>query len=280
MQQEWTRDRDGTARAIAERLVRARREATSLSAYPGPVPPDLETAYRVQDHAIAQLTDKLIGWKVGLIAPALRAQYGIDRLAGPIFARNLRHANASDIVDAPVFVGGFAAVEAEFVYRLGEDAPEGKVEWSDGEALALVDALHIGIEIAGSPFAEINDHGPAVTASDFGNNGGLLLGPAIASWRSRSDDALRAETFIDDKPAGTGSAANLPGGPVAALRFLLAHCAHRNRPLKAGDLITTGAATGIHEIRAGQTARVEFGSDGTIRCRATEARKTAGEAAA
>jgi 2-keto-4-pentenoate hydratase len=119
-----------------------------------------------------------------------------------------------------------------------------------------------------------------VTASDFGNNSGLLLGPAIASWRSRSNDALRAETFIDDEPAGSGSAANLPGGPVAALRFLLAHCARRNRPLKAGDLITTGAATGIHEIRAGQTAHVEFGSDGTIRCRATEARKTAGEAAA
>jgi 2-keto-4-pentenoate hydratase len=279
MHQEWTQDRDGTARAIAERFVRARREATSLSAYPGPIPPDLAIAYQVQDHAIAQVTDKLIGWKVGLIAPALRAQYGIDRLAGPIFARNLRNASG-DVVEAPLFNGGFAAVEAEFVYRLGDDAPEGKVDWSDDEALALIDSLHIGIEIAGSPFAEINDHGPAVTASDFGNNAGLLLGPSIAAWRARTNESLRAESFIDEKQVGSGSAANLPGGPVAALRFLLTHCAQRNRPLKAGDLVTTGAATGIHEIRAGQTARVEFGSDGTIRCRAVEARKTAGEAAA
>jgi 2-keto-4-pentenoate hydratase len=280
MHQEWTQDRDGTAQAIAERFVRARNEATSLATYPGPMPPDLATAYHVQDHAIALVTDKLVGWKVGLIAPALRAQYGIDRLAGPIFARNLRNANGNDVVDAPLFNDGFAAVEGEFVYRLGEDAPEGKVDWRDDEALALVDSLHIGIELAGSPFAEINDHGPAVTASDFGNNAGLLLGPSIASWRTRSNEDLRAETFLDEKLVGAGSAANLPGGPVAALRFLLTHCAHRNRPLKAGDLVTTGAATGIHEIRAGQTARVEFGRDGTIKCRAVEARRTAGEAAA
>jgi 2-keto-4-pentenoate hydratase len=280
MQQEWTQDRDSTAHAIAERFVRARREATPLPTYPGPLPPDLATAYQVQDHAIALVPDKLVGWKVGLIAPALRAQYGIDRLAGPIFARNLRKANGAEPVEAPLIAGGFAAVEAEFVYRLGEDAPEGKVEWSDEEALALIDSLHIGVELAGSPFPEINDHGPAVTASDFGNNAGLFLGPAIASWRTRSNESLRAVTFIDDKQIGAGSAANLPGGPVAALRFLLTHCAQRNRPLRAGDLVTTGAATGVHEIQIGQSARIEFDGLGTITCRTVEARKTAGEAAA
>lgn len=281
MNQDWTQDRDGTARAIAERFVRARNGATALPAYPGPMPPDLDTAYQVQDHAIALVTDKLVGWKVGLIAPALRAQFGgVDRLAGPIFARNLRVANQGETIEAPVIAGGFAAVEAEFVYRLGDDAPEGKVEWSREEALALVDALHVGVELAGSPYPEINDHGAAVTASDFGNNAGLYLGPQIASWRDRSDDSLLAATLIDDRTVGTGSAANLPGGPVTALRFLLSHCARRNRPLRAGDLITTGAATGVHGIRAGQTARVEFGSDGTILCRTVEARKTAGEAAA
>lgn len=280
MHQDWTQDRDGTAQAIAERFVRARRDAIAVESYPGPLPPDLATAYQIQDHAIALVSDKLVGWKVGLIAPALRAQFGIDRLAGPIFARNLRNASAGDAVEAPLIKGGFAAVEAEFVYRLGDDAPEGKVDWSDDEALALIDSLHIGIELAGSPFAEINDHGPAVTASDFGNNAGLFLGPAIASWRTRSNDSLDVETFLDGKSVGTGKAAGIPGGPVAALRFLLSHCARRNRPLRAGDLVTTGAATGIHEIRVGQTARVEFGSDGTIQCRAVEARKIAGEAAA
>jgi 2-keto-4-pentenoate hydratase len=271
MQQEWTRDRDGTARSIAERFVRARRDARALSAYPGPLPPDLDAAYTVQDHAIAQAGDRIVGWKVGLVAPALRAQYGADRLAGPIFARNLHFVRGDETIDAPIFVGGFAAIEAEFVYRLGRDAQPGKLDWSDDEALTLIDTLHIGVELAGSPFAGINDHGPAVTASDFGNNAGLLLGPPIESWRTRTPDDLIAASFIDEHPVGNGAASALPGGPVAALRFLLAHCARRGRALKAGDLVTTGAATGIHEIHAGQTARVEFGRDGTIRCRTVEA---------
>ncbi len=40
--------------------------------------------------------------------------------------------------------------------------------------------MFIGIEIASSPLQNINDYGPAVVASDFGNNAGLLLGAEVA----------------------------------------------------------------------------------------------------
>ncbi len=49
----------------------------------------------------------------------------------------------------------------------------------------LVSGLHVGIEAAGSPLAAINELGPTVVVSDFGNNAGLLLGPAIPDWRKR-----------------------------------------------------------------------------------------------
>ena len=41
--------------------------------------------------------------------------------------------------------------------------------------------------------------------------------------------------------------------------------------LKAGDLVTTGAVTGVHDIVAGQTARIDFGTFGEIQCRAKPA---------
>jgi 2-keto-4-pentenoate hydratase len=65
------------------------------------------------------------------------------------------------------------------------------------------------------------------------------------------------------------------GGPAPALAFLLGHCAARGRPLKAGMYITTGAATGIHDIHAGQSARISFGEHGEIFCTAEAARPTA-----
>ena len=34
----------------------------------------------------------------------------------------------------------------------------------------------MGVEMAGSPLATINELGPTVVAADFGNNNGLILG--------------------------------------------------------------------------------------------------------
>jgi 2-keto-4-pentenoate hydratase len=51
------------------------------------------------------------------------------------------------------------------------------------------------------------------------------------------------------------------------VRCLLEHCARRGRPLKAGQLVSTGAATGIHDIEVGQVGRVSFASRGSISCR-------------
>jgi len=49
---------------------------------------------------------------------------------------------------------------------------------------------------------------------------------------------------------------------------MLEHAARRGRPLRAGQLISTGAATGIHDIAAGQVGRVSFGRYGAVGCRA------------
>jgi 2-keto-4-pentenoate hydratase len=170
-----------------------------------------------------------------------------------------------------VLVGGFAAVEAEFVFRLARDAAPDKTAWTIDEASALVGDLILGVEPAGSPLASINALGPTAVASDFGNNNGLILGPKVDRWRDRLD-AMTCRTLIDGVEVGTGGAASIPGGPFESLRFLLELTARRGRPLKAGDLISTGAATGIHDIVPGQTAKIIFDGLGEIVCRPHAAR--------
>ena len=68
------------------------------------------------------------------------------------------------------------------------------------------------------------------------------------------------------------AATSIPGGLLDALAFTLGRCARRGLPLRAGMLVTTGAATGIHDIRAGSRAAVRFGPWGEILCRAVSAR--------
>lgn len=264
-------DAGATASRLASRFVAARREARSLPAYPGSAPTTLAEAYAVQDAAIDLWPDEIAGWKIGLIPPGQREIYGAARIAGPIFRADVQEYQVDAIATLPVFSGGFGAVEAEFVFRMARDAPHGVTDWSHEDAVRLVDALFIGVENAGSPLATINDLGAAVTASDFGNNAGLIIGAEVADWRQRDLATLTAETFIDGQTAGSGDAARIPGTPIAALTFILGHAAARGRPLRAGQFVSTGAVTGVHQISAGQSAEASFGAFGIIRCRAEAA---------
>lgn len=259
-----------TLAAIADGFVGARRQGRALPGFPGDIPDDLVTAYRVQDMAIARWPDRVVGWKVGFIAPERRDVSGDERLLGPIFARQLQMTNGSQSV-FEVFGGGFGAVEAEYVLRVDEDVPGDKTEWTPEEAAAVPSTLFVGMEVASSPLATINQLGPRVVVSDFGNNNGLVMGAEIPTWTERSDASLTCTTWIDGRQVGQGGATTLPGGLRAAFAFALARSARRGRPLKAGDLIATGNATGIHDILPGQQARIDFDGHGSIECLATAA---------
>jgi 2-keto-4-pentenoate hydratase len=256
------------AGAIAARLVDARHARTALDGFPGPLPAGMDQAYATQEAAIELWPDAIAGWKIGRVPPALAPQVGTDRLAGPIFASLVTHAAPQTRTPLRVIDGGFAAVEAEVVWRLGQDAPADRLHWTAEDALRLVAALHIGVEFAASPMAQINALGPAVVASDFGNNGGLVLGPEIPGGVTRDPASLVCETFINGTSVGASSAASLLEGPVGSLVFLLEHCAARGRPLKAGCLVSTGQITGIHDIVPGDSIRVAFGEFGDIHCEA------------
>jgi 2-keto-4-pentenoate hydratase len=252
---------DSESWEIARRLVSARLRAVAQPTYPGALPPTLAAGYACQDAAITLWPSPVAGWKVGKVPDAWLVRVGEERLVGPIFADAIHHFAPAQAARFPVIDGGFAAIEAEFVFRIGRDAPAGKTVWSAEDALAMVDALRVGVELAGSPLPRINDLGPAVVVSDFGNNSGLVLGPDVPDWRKlldRSEHLLRCSAAIDGVLVGEGRASDIAGGLIAALRFALARCAKRAMPLRAGQWVSTGAATGIHEIRAGQSSCVAF----------------------
>lgn len=259
---------DSGAELIAEQFVRARLAGQSLPHYPGRVPTTLADAYRCQEFAIERFPDQIVGWKVARIGAAFAQQFPEERLVGPVFSRNLHTARVGQIVGFPVIEGGFAAVEAEIVLRVNEDAPANKTVWNIDEAAEMVRSFHLGVETAVSPLATLNDLGPGAVISDFGNNWGVVVGATIGEWRSI--DEIVALTFIDDGFVGRGTAF-IRQGALGALAFALGKCAERGRPLRAGDFISTGAITGVHDIRIGQHSRHVFEGCGEVECRGVRA---------
>ncbi len=253
----------GDAAATAESFVAARLAARATPGYPGPIPRTLEQAYAIQECAIALFPDRIIGWKVGGVPPPQQATLGAGRIAGPIFAGNL-WTDVGQTNALPAIEGGFAAVEAEFVMRIGDGVDPRKTDWTLAEACTAVDAVFIGVELAGSSLSTINDLGSAVVVSDFGNNGGLLVGAELPDWRARLD-TIAVETTLAGAVVGAGGSSSLSGGAMESVRFLLGHCAARERPLMTGALVSTGAVTGVHQARIGDAFACAFDGVGVIR---------------
>lgn len=243
--------------AIATAFRAARTSALPLLAFPGAFPADLAEAYAIQDAAIAAFPDQVRGWKIAGILPEFREALGANRLVGPAFAGGIRVSDGRSPIRYPVFSGGFAAVEAEFIFRMARDIRPGETP----DQAALLDAvasLHAGVETAGSPFAAINDRGPLAVISDFGNNNGLIVGAEMPGWRAAPLETLTSRTLVNGLVVGEGSAAKVAGGPIAALEFLVANLAGRGLTLRAGDYVSTGMTTGIHMVQAGDRADFEF----------------------
>ncbi len=248
--------------AISRALVGARMSATALAAFPGDMPETMAQAYAIQSASIGRWPDRVAGWKVGLLSPPDQERYATERLAGPIFGSQIHEVDTGSRTAMPIYVGGFAAIEAEFIFRLGEAVAPDNREWSDQELADVVAGLHIGAEIASSPMAEINNLGPTVVTADFGNNAGLLLGPEIPGWQTVSPEHLPAKVIVDGDVVGEASAAAISGGPIGALRFVVALSAMRGIELPAGTLVSTGASTGIHDVETTSQSRLEFGEYG------------------
>ena len=254
-------DADNVLR-IARSFVDARRAGQALPDYPGEMPVSLDDAYAVQDAALDLTHRAVAGWKVGKINPPID---GIDRLAGPIFVDQVVVANGAAIA-MDVFADGFAAAEAEFLLRVGAAPDPAKTHYTMDEARDLIDAVHVGIEIASSPFPGINQHGPGVTISDFGNNNGLIVGAAIADWRGVDLDAWPVELWIEDEQAGAATTATMLDGPFGAARFLFELMAARGIALTPGQWISTGAVTGVHPVRIGDRVAARFDGRLTVDC--------------
>lgn len=252
-------DETGT---IARAFVEARRAGTGLPEFPGAMPATLADAYAVQDAALAIADGRVAGWKVGKIAPPVEGQ---DRLTGPIFADQVVDAGGDEPA-MPIFADGFGAAEAEFLLRLAAAPDPAKTDYTMDEAKALIDAVHVGIEVASSPFPGINSHGPAVTVSDFGNNNGLVVGAAVEGWREADVNDWPVTLTINGEEVGRATTATMLDGPFGAARFLLEHAGRRGLRLEAGQWISSGAVTGVHPVRPGDQVVAGFDGRWTVGC--------------
>lgn len=247
--------------AIADAFVAARHAGAAIPAYPGEPPQTLADAYAAQALAIDRWPDAVGGWKVARINDPWRERVGESRYIGPIFARTIVAAGA--VSDVPAYPGGSAAFEAEIALVLRDDADPDRRDWSIDDARAMVGEVRLVVEAASSALAILPDLGALAAITAFGNNSGLILGRSVPLAALAGEVAT---VTVDGEDVGTAPLWAEPDGPFPALAFALGQAAALGRPLRRGQIVSTGALTGVHKVAIGQRCVARFGDLATVGC--------------
>jgi 2-keto-4-pentenoate hydratase len=182
------------------------------------------------------------GWKLGFTNQALWSKLGLDR---PIRARIYHETlcigdlNSADLVQP--------RIEPEIVVGFGADVPQ----MSDTDLIAAaVEWVAAGLEVVHCHFDRW-EMTPAEAVADAGVHAALAIGPraAVTADAVRRLAVATCQLLLDGLPAATGSGADVLGGPLEALHWLV-----RGLPggIRAGEIVTTGTLTEALPLQPGQ----------------------------
>ncbi len=208
-----------------------------------------EEAYRVQDAVYAELWSgtRPVAWKVG--GPSDK----VEPTAAPI---------APDaVLRSPASVSGASmnmiGVEAEVAFRLAKDLPPRSRPYSSRSVAAAVGEVLVTIELCDTRLANWKRATGLWMLADFQNSSGLVAGSGTKDWQKIDFLQQEVEFRIGARTAKAKGAHSF-GNPMRLLPWLAAHCGKRGLGLHAGDIITTGAWTGLEIAKPGDSVTAIF----------------------
>ena len=258
---------DELEQEIAATLRRAEREASPVEPFAARLGVgDVMRAYRVQqlntDHALAS-GRRLCGRKIGLTAKAVQQQLGVDEPDyGALFA-DMRIDDGGTVALSELIA---PRIEAEIALILGTDIAE-KGGTAEGLARCVAHAVP-ALEIVDS---RLRDWQISIvdTIADNGASARFVLGSERHALAGRDLAQCRMALRRNDVEVSSGTGAASMGGPLHALAWLADTLVDHGKPLRAGDVVLTGALGPVETMAPGDRFRASFDqlSDVTLHVR-------------
>ncbi|MBC7800656.1 MAG: 2-keto-4-pentenoate hydratase, partial [Gemmatimonadaceae bacterium] len=157
-------------------------------------------------------------------------------------------------------------VEAEICVRLAHDLPPRDPPYDADDILAAIASAHPAIEVLQSRFVDVDKVDPLSNLADSLSHFGLVVGPAIADWRTIDLATEQVGLVVNgtEMKRRTGN----PAGDMLRLLVWLANTgAVWAGGLQAGQYVTTGSWTAKDFVPPGAEARVVFDRAGTATVR-------------
>ena len=206
---------------------------------------DLDAAYAVQQGLVRARLDagaSVVGRKIGATSEAVQKQLGVDQ---PDFGYLL---DEMDVSDAARDGGGAISmrtllqprVEAEVAFRLGRDIDVPEDQITLDLVRKAVDVALPALEIVDSRIADWQI-GFTDTVADCASSGLFVVGTDERPLTEVSPVDVVMSLTINGEERSSGNGAACLGDPLEALRWLAVQSARFGDPLRAGQLILSGA---------------------------------------
>lgn len=222
---------------------------------------DLASAYAVQRRLTQARLDAgatIVGRKIGLTSPAVQAQLGVDR---PDFGVLFDDMRCSEGVPVDYTRLLQPKIEAEIAFVLSADLDDPQADAVS--VRAAVDHAVAALEIVDSRIADW-DISFADTVADNASSGLFVLGARNVPLDGLEPRDATMRMTVDGREVSTGSGRACLGDPLAALRWLARTAARFGDPLRAGDVILSGALGPLVPVAAGQTVTADIPPFGDV----------------
>lgn len=222
---------------------------------------DVDLAYQVQEYNLAIKLDsgaRRAGRKIGLTSQAVQRQLGVDQ------------PDYGTLLDSMLVPDGSAVsirrllqprIEAEVAFRLAEDITEPTPSMAQVEA--AVDCMYPALEIVDSRIADwdirITD-----TIADNGSSGLFVLGGRAVSLDDMRPSDVVMELSRHGEVVSAGRGRDCLGDPLLALQWLARAAVAVRHPLRAGEVILSGALGPMVAVNADDAFRADISGLGSV----------------
>ncbi|MFZ5528744.1 MAG: 2-keto-4-pentenoate hydratase [Pseudomonadota bacterium] len=224
----------------------------------------LEQAYAVAalntEHALA--SGRVIsGKKIGLTSKAVQQQLGVDRPDYGVLFADMEFHDGDELPTSRLMQ---PKAEGEVAFVVGRDLTDARLTWG-GFLLGLEYALP-ALEIVDSAIVDwkitLVD-----TVADNASCGLYVLGTEPRRICDLNLLTLGMHLARNGETVSVGSGAACLGHPLKAAYWLAKTMAELEQPLKAGDVILSGALGPMFTFQSGDELALDLGPLGRVQCR-------------
>lgn len=221
----------------------------------------IEAAYAVQQ----ELTRRrevaggvVVGRKIGLTSPAVQRQLGVDQPDFGVLFADMDVSGAQEVPSQRLLQ---PKAEAEVAFVLQDDLIGGK--FGPERISAAVEYAVAALEIVDSRIADW-DITIADTVADNASSGLFVLGEQRLTLAEFSPREAEMRMYADDVLVSQGSGTACLGDPLLALAWLARTANEFGDPLRAGQIILSGALGPMVPTPPGTRIRAEIGPLGLV----------------